>query len=148
MKIKNFYYLITSVFLLLPVVAFADFKSGLNTASSGAGFATNGDLATYITSAIKTIIGFVALLFIIMIITAGFRWMTAGGNKDSIEKAKTTIKNAIIGVVVVMLSYVIVNTAYNIIQGQGADDSGESQVSCDPACIPPQVCQNGSCVSG
>ena len=51
------------------------------------------------------IVGFVAVLFLIV---GGFRYITARGNEEQAEDAKRTLTNAIIGIVVVILSFVII----------------------------------------
>ena len=40
---------------------------------------------------------FLGVIAVGLIIYAGFLWMTSGGNEDKIDKAKNTLKNAIIG---------------------------------------------------
>ena len=54
-------------------------------------------------------IGFVGILAVIYIIYSGFKWMMAGGNDQVITEAKTGIKNAVIGLVIIFTSYIIVN---------------------------------------
>jgi uncharacterized membrane protein YozB (DUF420 family) len=51
--------------------------------------------------------GAIAVIFLII---GGIRYMISSGNSDQIEKAKHTILYAIIGIVIVIFSYVIVNT--------------------------------------
>ena len=53
------------------------------------------------------IAGAVAVLYLIV---GGFLYITAGGDEGKIDKAKNTIKNAIIGIVVILLALVIVFT--------------------------------------
>lgn len=53
------------------------------------------------------IAGAVAVLYLIV---GGFLYITSGGDESKLEKAKNTIKNAIIGVVVILLALVIVFT--------------------------------------
>ena len=49
------------------------------------------------------------LIFLCLIIYGGFAWLFAGGNEDKIKKAKGIIKNATIGLFIVVASYGIVN---------------------------------------
>jgi len=56
---------------------------------------------------VKTALGFLSIVFIILIVTAGFRWMTAQGNEEDITQAKDTIRTAIIGLIVVLGAYAI-----------------------------------------
>lgn len=47
------------------------------------------------------------IIFIILIIYAGFNWMTAQGDEEKVNKAKNTLKTAIIGLIIVVLAYAI-----------------------------------------
>ncbi|MBI4139136.1 hypothetical protein HY479_03230, partial [Candidatus Uhrbacteria bacterium] len=39
----------------------------------------------------------------------GFLWMTAGGSEEGVTKAKTMIRNAIIGLVIIVAAFSISN---------------------------------------
>ncbi len=52
---------------------------------------------------------FVGVIFLILTVYAGFTWMTAGGNEEKIKKAKKIITNSIIGLIIVIASYIITN---------------------------------------
>ncbi|MDI3496158.1 MAG: Type secretion system pilin [Patescibacteria group bacterium] len=56
---------------------------------------------------IQVILGFLAIIFLSLTIVSGFRWMTAGGNEETIKKAQGTITSAIIGLVIVLAAYTI-----------------------------------------
>ncbi len=56
---------------------------------------------------IKIFLGFLGLIFLILIIMAGYTWMTAGGNEEKITKAKDTLQTAIIGLIIIMAAYAI-----------------------------------------
>lgn len=64
---------------------------------------------------IKAALGLVAIIFFIMIVVAGFRWMTAGGNEETVSKSKKNIGNAVIGLVVILFSYMITSFVFNIL---------------------------------
>lgn len=49
----------------------------------------------------------VGVIFLILTIYAGYLWMTAAGNDSQVGKAKDTLRNVIIGLVVVMAAYAI-----------------------------------------
>ena len=65
---------------------------------------------------ISYILGFLGLLFVIMIIYSGFQWMMSGGNEEVINKAKSRIKASIIGVIIILSSWVIAYAVISIIQ--------------------------------
>lgn len=52
-------------------------------------------------------LGFLALFFVVSLIYVGFQWITSKGEKEKIEKAKSRIKNSVIGVVIILASYII-----------------------------------------
>ncbi len=60
-------------------------------------------------SIIYPFLGLLGAVFVVLMIYAGFLYMTAQGNEDQVEKAKTIIKNAVIGVVIISLAYAITN---------------------------------------
>jgi len=45
------------------------------------------------------------VIFLILIVFAGYRWMTAGGNEEGVTKAKETLQRAVIGLAIVLLAY-------------------------------------------
>ncbi|MFZ1243336.1 MAG: hypothetical protein WAQ22_04335 [Candidatus Saccharimonas sp.] len=66
------------------------------------------DLETMVANGIKLALQILGTVAVIVIIIAGFRFVTANGNKDSVAKARNTILYAAIGLVVAILSYAIV----------------------------------------
>jgi lysylphosphatidylglycerol synthetase-like protein (DUF2156 family) len=71
---------------------------------------------------INITLGFIGLIFLIMIIYSGVQWMTSAGNEEKITKAKQRIINSVIGVVIILLSYAIANWIMTTIQNS-ADQS-------------------------
>ena len=58
-------------------------------------------------------------LAVVFVIYGGYQYITAGGNEEQAESGKKTLINAIIGVVVIILAYVIINVVINTIAGTG-----------------------------
>ncbi|TSC56475.1 MAG: Uncharacterized protein G01um101418_318 [Parcubacteria group bacterium Gr01-1014_18] len=56
---------------------------------------------------VKILLSLVGVILLILIIYSGILWLTAGGNSDQVEKAKTIITNCTIGAIIVGASYVI-----------------------------------------
>lgn len=84
----------------------------LKTAGTSGGYAdaTETSLAANIGVIINTVLSLLGILFIVLIIVGGFQWMTAGGNEEDVKKAQNRIKNAVIGLVIVVSAYAIWNT--------------------------------------
>jgi len=58
---------------------------------------------------INAILGLLGLIFLVLIVYAGFLWMTAAGNDDQVKKAKSILTAAIIGVIIIIAAYAISN---------------------------------------
>lgn len=59
----------------------------------------------------------VAVLFLII---GGFWYITSAGNEETAEKGKNTAINAIIGIVIIILSWVIINVVANLVTNTNA----------------------------
>ena len=102
---------LTFVFALTPVV-FA--QTGFQVPNAGGtGLPNDTSLSAFIMKIINialTVAGLVAVLFLII---GGFRYITSAGNEETAENAKKILTNAIIGIVVIILSFVIVRVISN-----------------------------------
>ncbi len=58
-------------------------------------------------TAIKALLSVIGIVFIVLIIYAGYTWMLARGNETEAQKAKDTITRAIIGLFIVLAAYAI-----------------------------------------
>lgn len=84
-----------------------DLKKQDEAIAKAAGLAGNSNLANVISILISVILGFLGIIFLVLTIMAGFKWMMSQGNEDDIKKAKSSLKNSIIGLVIVVAAYVI-----------------------------------------
>ncbi|MFC1613656.1 hypothetical protein ACFL23_05055, partial [Patescibacteria group bacterium] len=62
-----------------------------------------------IANIIKIFLGFLGIIALVLIIYAGYLWMTSGGDIAKIEQSKAIIKNAVIGLIIILSSYAIVS---------------------------------------
>lgn len=75
----------------------------------------NTDLVVITVNFVKWTLGLLGLVAVIFIIIGGYMYMTAGGNEEKVDKAKQYIKNALIGLVIVLLSWAIAYFTFNTI---------------------------------
>ncbi|GEM_PF-2725590 len=64
----------------------------------------------YIAAIYRFVIAAIGIVSVIMIIIAGFQWVTSAGNSDNITKAKTRIEHALIGILLAVGSYLFLFT--------------------------------------
>ena len=91
------------------VQAFNFSQSLANTAyNSGLGLSTEGGgLPEIVGKIIYSALGLVGVVFLILVIIAGVRWMTAGGNEERVAEAKASLRRAGVGVLIVLGAYAI-----------------------------------------
>lgn len=129
-------------FTLSPIDVYAQanqIRCGINAASgvNGCGQPAGQDptkaLNSTVTNVINILSAIVGVLAVIMIIIAGFRFITSGGSSEQVGSAKKTIIYAVIGLFVVALAQVI--TQYVISQAScpnGRVASGAHKGECKP----------------
>lgn len=95
----------------------------LGTAAGQAGYGNiaEGEAGTrveyIIAQIIRIVLSFLGVLFLILTIYGGFKWMTAHGNEEQLTKAKKLIVEATIGLIIVLASYIITFYVINKLLG-------------------------------
>lgn len=64
---------------------------------------------TIFTDIVNYINGFLALVIIILILYSGFLVLTSGGDDEKMKKAKNIVKYVVIGVLLLVASYILFN---------------------------------------
>lgn len=77
---------------------------GLVDTNASVGYATT-PLPVLIGNVIKTLLGIVGVIFLVLTVYAGVLYMTAGGDTTKVDKAKKMIANSLIGLVIIIGSY-------------------------------------------
>lgn len=109
------------VILLLPAISSAQ-DSGtisdsaspllkkLNTVGTSAGYDSGTSETTILEilgTGIRVGLSLLGVIFIILILLAGYNWMTAAGDQEKITKAQHTIRSAIIGLLIIVGAFAI-----------------------------------------
>ena len=81
-------------------------QKGINLAGGGSGSTDAGDIISLIVKVLMFIIGAIS---VIMIIVGGIRYTISQGDSSKLTTAKNTIMYAIIGIVVAVLAFAVVN---------------------------------------
>ncbi len=80
---------------------------GLNSAGQVYGGTTPEDIRVTIAKIINIVLEFLGVIFVGLTLFAGFQYMTAGGNEEQTKKAVGLIKNAVIGLLVILMAWAI-----------------------------------------
>ncbi|MBT4277817.1 hypothetical protein HOD96_03685 [Candidatus Falkowbacteria bacterium] len=114
--------------LILPVILVASFLIGsfvfaqaeiTDELGTTLGLTTK-TLRSMLISVIKAALGFFGIIAVSVILYGGFTWMTSGGSTEKIEKAKKILVNGLIGLVIILLSFAIVQFVSRSIVGNGS----------------------------
>lgn len=95
------------------VPALADAKSQVQGGSDAVGGDEEGNGKNQVPDVIKNVIGIlsflVGLVAVLMIVIAGFRFVTSNGDAATAKSARETIVYAVIGIIITVMAYSIVN---------------------------------------
>ncbi|HYC79936.1 MAG TPA: hypothetical protein VEC17_02825 [Candidatus Binatia bacterium] len=112
---KFIFIVIIGLFAAVPVMGFTNPAKDLFIDFSAKGGSNDfNNVIIYIVQWLLSIIGYISLAFFIY---GGFRYMLAGANPALAESGKKTLKNAIIGLIIVILSYTIITVVVNGLTG-------------------------------
>ena len=76
---------------------------------------------------INVILGVLGIVTVIMIIIGGFTYITSQGDPNKTKKAKDTIMYGVIGLVIALLAFAIVNFVLaNVFNGNSGDDTTDA----------------------
>ncbi len=101
--------------------AHAQFINDFDDACEGTGVRCGDDvdLPELFKTVINYALGIAFFVAVIYLIYGGFLYITSAGNEESAEKGKNAIVYALIGIVVIVLSFVIVSAVYRFVANNG-----------------------------
>lgn len=105
---KNLLFKLLTLFLPFTLT----FPSPAYAADWGAGCA-EGDVATIkglecaFSNFVSVILAFAGIILFVMFIVSGFRYLVSGGDPKAVEAAKGTLTQAILGLVILVLAFLI-----------------------------------------
>lgn len=91
------------------VVGAQNINDAMDQTGQAEGWATTAEPQSVIVSVVNWALWFVGILAVIMLIWGGIRYATSAGDSNKVTAAKNTILYAIIGLVVALFAYAIVN---------------------------------------
>jgi len=106
-------FLILSAVLSLPLITGAQFSEIQGQAGTGL---KNTSVYTIIDTVLNWLLLLITILAVIGFVISGIMFVTAGGS-DRGETAKQWLQYSIIGIVVALIGYVIVNVIASLVEG-------------------------------
>ncbi len=101
-------WLSTLPLLLLPAATFAQLNvKDLDKVKTAVGADGGKELPELIGNMINVVLSVLGIFFVVMVVYAGFLYMSAGGEEKNVEKAKKLLTQSVIGIVIILLAYSI-----------------------------------------
>ncbi len=121
MRVRSLAWRLAAVALAVPAAAAADTpapSSGGGLGDAASKFKTAGGIAfgqgaagrsleAIVGAVVQSFLALLGIIFLGLTIFGGYKWMMARGNEQEVEKAKETLKSAVIGLAVVLAAYAI-----------------------------------------
>ena len=111
----------------------ADF--GTEAVNNGlSGSLSSGDPRAIISRIINIALGFLGVIAVSFIVYGGFIWMTSSGSEEKVSRAKNILKNAVIGLIIIVASWgiatFIISNLNGAINGDNVEYENGSTISC------------------
>ncbi|OIP78696.1 MAG: hypothetical protein AUK20_03265 [Parcubacteria group bacterium CG2_30_45_37] len=65
------------------------------------------DIRLMVARIIRIVLELLGIIFLVLIIYAGFKWMTAGGDEEKVTSAKKLLTNSVIGLIIIFAAFAI-----------------------------------------
>lgn len=99
-----------SILSALPVASAAFISPTDNIGAVAEATGGEGSIRNLVLRIVNFFLGFLGILAVIMVIYGGVTYVTAAGNDESIGSAKKIILYSLVGIIIILLSFAIVNT--------------------------------------
>jgi len=122
-----FVIIFSAAFLYSAPALYAQTQEGqqnVQLTAEAAGVGETTDLPVIIGRIINIFLGFLGIIFLVLMLYAGYMWMTAAGDPEKVKKAQLTIRNAIIGLVIIASAWAITSFILGFFAGQGGGGGG------------------------
>lgn len=101
----------------------------LNEFLNQAGYTTfagggQGDIRIFLAGMVQAALSVVGVIFLILVLYAGFLWLTAGGNTESVSRARTLLLSAIVGFIITLGAFMITRFAVGLIESASRERAG------------------------
>jgi len=112
----SLFFTATNPLLATSTDAGTKIKQGIIETGVAAGIGdADTDIRETIALIIRYLLGFLGIVFTVLIIYGGFLWMTAAGNDQQIDKARKILTQAAIGLLIVILAYALSTWVFRVI---------------------------------
>lgn len=79
----------------------------VNTIGANAGLSNADSLPVIVGNTISILLGILGIVFVVLVVYAGFLYLTSNGGEENVKKAKKLLTQAVIGLILIVSAYAI-----------------------------------------
>jgi len=113
-----------ALFSFLPTASAALINPGDSPGEIAAATGGESSIKALVLKIVNYFLAFLGIVAVLMLIYAGVTYITAGGAQDKVDSAKKIIMYALIGIIIILLSFAIVSTVLGAASGGGGTTTG------------------------
>ncbi|EKD32742.1 MAG: hypothetical protein ACD_76C00155G0004 [uncultured bacterium] len=100
-------------------------QTALESVGTGAGFGAQTDIAIIIGRILQVFFSVLGIIAFVLIVYAGYLWMTSGGSDEKVAKAQKILKNAAIGLLIIVSAFAITTFILRALTGALTGDGDQ-----------------------
>ncbi|MEK7680724.1 MAG: hypothetical protein AAB348_01590 [Patescibacteria group bacterium] len=137
---KKILFILALFAILIPVITLAAY--GLEDAAKDTGIidSPSASIPDLVGKIVGIALSFLGIIFFLLILYAGFTWMTAFGNAEKINKAKDIMEAAVLGLLIVLAAYAVTRFVFSSLNVGGSGESMSTQVTPVASPVAGQLC--------
>jgi hypothetical protein len=117
-------------------------QTGLGATAKAAGVTSPKSITQIVGQLIKTALSLIGALTLVLIIYAGFLWMTSQGEVEKTKKAKGILGNAVIGLIIIFGAYSLTDYIFKSVITATMENTGGTGSAEIDQCL--AACADGS----
>ncbi|MBP9761410.1 MAG: hypothetical protein KBD15_04195 [Candidatus Magasanikbacteria bacterium] len=97
---------------------------GIGTVATNANLEKEGSIPVITGRIVGAALSLIGVAFFILMVYAGFLWMSAHGNEEQVKKAQSTLIGASVGMLIILSSYAITKFIFESVESTAGGDAG------------------------
>lgn len=113
-------FILALILLCIPALVFAQ-ETVLVPCGYGDNLCDTSDVADFVNGLIDYLIRILGVIAVIVFVVVGIQLVTSAGNESAWKAAKERFTNVVIGIVIILAAWLIVDTIMRALTGNGLD---------------------------
>jgi hypothetical protein len=121
--------LVPLLITVLPLVAMGQGAGLVPCGNAGQPMCDTSFVAIFANGLINFLITMLGVIAVIVLVISGFQMVVSAGDPGAWKTAKERFTNIVIGIIIILAAWLVVDTIMNVLTGQGLNFWGRFQLS-------------------